>query len=111
VPSRRAPLSRSRPAFHLIPPRPLAAVLLAAVLALGSVAHAWHHVVDRDCEGASGPHPCTQCAGLHSGAVVATALVTTAPTPSAPGAVALRILAAPAATSRVACSPRAPPRG
>jgi hypothetical protein len=108
---RRASRGPSRLVEHLLPPRPLAALLIAAVLALGGIAHAWHHVADRDCAGAAGPHPCTQCSMLHGAAIVAVAVTVVAQAPAAPGTIPLRVHAAPSRIARVTCAPRAPPIG
>lgn len=52
-------------------PRALAALTMLAALLLGSVGHAWHHYVDRDCDTHTGASasPCGVCAGMHAAQV------------------------------------------
>ena len=60
-------------------PRAAVALLMLVVLCLGTAGHAWHHVVDRDCDARPGAaaHPCDACAGLHAATTEAVAHVAT----------------------------------
>lgn len=89
----------------------LPAILLAAVLLLGGIGHFLHDLEHAACDpaGTRDPHPCTACSVLHVGAPVAESVAVAAPGHSHHRHVSGPAHAAPAATQRVASSPRAPP--
>ncbi len=102
-----SPHTRSRrlPAAHP------AAWVLATVLVLGALTHAWHHLSDPSCDRAGAAHPCTLCVGLHSAAIVAVAVVATAHTRMLRDPIAVSVAVAPARATRTPFPTRAPPRG
>lgn len=91
--------------------RRLPALILAAVLVLGALAHFGHDLEHAACDpvGARDPHPCTACQVMHVGAPVSPAVALAAPAARSfqPAVPASR--PAPVAGLRTAAVPRAPP--
>ena len=92
-------------------PRAFVALAMLATLLLGSVGHAWHHYLDRDCDSHAGTSasPCGVCAGLHAAQVQGETTAVRVPVPLLLGTVATAIYDAPDAARSCAVPARAPP--
>ena len=95
----------------LRPSRALGALVLLAALSIGAAAHAWHHVVDRDCDASSGPssHACVTCSALHSSSVGEEQAEAPTPRAIAYEPTLLPDVSAPLSALPTQAAPRAPP--
>jgi hypothetical protein len=93
-------------------PRTFAALAMLAALLLGSVGHAWHHYVDRDCDTHTGASasPCGVCAGLHAAQVQGDLQAARIPAPVMLSTVVYAQVKTPEAAQVRAAGARAPPQ-
>lgn len=93
-------------------PRTFAAHAMLAALLLGSVGHAWHHYVDRDCDTRTGASagPCGVCAGMHAAQVQGDLQAARIPAPVLMSTVVYARAKTPEAAEARKAGARAPPQ-